>query len=47
VFENVKSCRKIWKNLEKSIETVKICIETVENIGIFFTPPAQMIDFCE
>jgi hypothetical protein len=44
VFENVKSCRKIVKNLEKCIETVKSCIETVENIGLFFTPPAHLIE---
>ena len=37
VFENVKSYGKSEKNLEKCIETVKICIETVENIRIFFT----------
>jgi hypothetical protein len=44
VFENVKSCGKSEKNLEKCIETVKSCIETVENIGLFFTPPAHLIE---
>jgi hypothetical protein len=37
--------RKIAKNLEKCIETVKICIETVENIGKIFTPSAHLIEF--
>jgi len=33
--------------LEKCIETVKSCIETVEKIGQFFTPPAHLIEiFC-
>jgi len=30
--------------LEKCIETVKSCIETVEKIRIFFTPPAHLIE---
>jgi hypothetical protein len=38
VFENVKSCGKSEKNLEKCIEKCEKSIETFEKIGLFFTP---------
>jgi hypothetical protein len=44
VFENVKSCRKIAKNLEKCMEKCEKSIETVEKFGLFFTLYAQMIE---
>jgi hypothetical protein len=45
VFENVKSCGKSEKNLEKCMEIWEKSIETFEKIGLFFTPPAHLIDF--